>query len=156
MIAQWIVDFVHGPVVSWIGSRDSRLRPSVSWTFGARVDARNDLITTFVPDIEADQVKRDLSDNGTVAFNVANGISHECYQFKGKILEMRSTTAEERAIQEIHQTKLRTYYTKYPEQLFPGFVIQPSTAVVFRVEEAFSQTPGPGAGDRLDLAAPRS
>ena len=39
----------------------------------------------------------------------------------------------------------------YPAEIFTGFTIYPSTAVTFKVEEVFVQTPGPGAGDKLDL-----
>lgn len=153
MIPQRLVDFIHGPVLSWVGSRDERLRPSLTWTFGLRVDAANDLITTFVPDIEAEQVMSDLARNGMVALTVAEAITNEAYQFKGRLLEARPTTDEERAVQDIHRDKLVSHYTHYPDSFFGGYVRYPSTAVTFRVEEAFVQTPGPGAGERLDLAA---
>ena len=153
MIPQKLTDFVHGSVLSWVGSRDDRLRPSVSWAFGARVEAANDLITAFVPDIEAEQVKSNLAHNGLVAFTVAEAITHESYQFKGRLVDLRPSTAEERAVQDIHRSKLVSHYTKYPEALFGGFVLYPSTAITFRVEEAFVQTPGPGAGEKLDLGA---
>lgn len=153
MIPQRLVDFVHGPVVSWIGSRDDKLRPSVSWTFGTRVDAANDLITTFMPEIESEQVVSDLAQNGMIAFTVAEAISHEAYQFKGGQVEMRPSTEEERAVQDIHRSKLLSHYTMYPEAVFGGYVLYPSIAVTFRAEEAFVQTPGPGAGEKLAFGA---
>lgn len=153
MIPQWLVDFVHGAVLSWVGSRDDKLRPSLSWTFGARVNGANDLITTFVPDIEADQVRNDLAKNGMITFTVVEAISHEAYQFKGRQVEMRPSTEEEQAVQGIHRSKLLSRYTQYPQALFGGYVLYPSTAITFRVEEAFVQTPGPGAGEKLDLGA---
>lgn len=153
MIPQWLVDFVHGPVLSWVGSRDDRLRPSVSWSFGARVDAANDLITTFVPDIESGQITSDLAQNGMVTFTVVEAISHEAYQLKGRQVALRPTTEEERAVQEIQRSKLLSHYSKYPAALFGGFTLYPSTAVTFRVENAFVQTPGPDAGNELDLGA---
>ena len=153
MIPQDLTDFIQGAVVSWVGSRDDRLRPSVSWAFGARVKAADDLITTFVPDIEADQIKADFTGNGMITFTVVQGISHEAYQFKGRVVELRPTTDEERAVQDIHRSKLISFYSVFPEVLFTGFKLYPSTAVTFRVEEAFVQTPGPGAGDRLEFGA---
>ena len=153
MIPQRLVDFIHGPTLTWLGSRDDRLRPSVAWAFGARVDAANELITAFVPDIEGGEVLRDLARNGMAALTAVDGISHEAYQFKGRHVETRPSTAEERAVQDIHRSKLLSHYASYPEALFSGFVFHPSTAVTFRVEEAFVQTPGPGAGERLALGA---
>lgn len=153
MIPQRLVDFIHGSVLTWIGSRDDRLRPSVSIAFGARARGAEDLITAFVPDIEADQVKGDLAANGMVAYTVVDGISHEAYQFKGRLVEMRPTTDEERAVQDIHCSKLVAHFSMYPESFFGGYTLYPSTAITFRVEAAFVQTPGPGAGEKLDLGA---
>lgn len=156
MIPQRLVDFVHGSVLSWVGSRDDRFRPSVSIAFGARVQAADGLITAFVPDIEADQVKRDFAANGRLAYTVVEAITHEAYQFKGRLVEMRPSTEEERAVQDIHRSKLISRYTAYPETFFGGFTLYPSTAITFRVEEAFVQTPGPGAGEKLDIGAATS
>lgn len=151
VITQRLVDFVHGSVLGWVGSHDDKLRPSLSWAIGARVDAANDLITTFLPDVEAEQVKSDLNQNGMVAYTVVEGISHEAYQFKGRMVEMRPSTVEERAVQDIQQSKLVSHFHMYPEIFFRGYTLYPSTAVTFRVEEAFVQTPGPGAGEKIDL-----
>jgi hypothetical protein len=30
MIPDRLVDFVHGPVIGWVGTRDARLRPEVT------------------------------------------------------------------------------------------------------------------------------
>ena len=38
-----------------------------------------------------------------------------------------------------------------PPAMYQGFVMDPSVAVTFEVEEIFMQTPGPGAGDKLEL-----
>ena len=61
MIPDKLVDFVHGPTLSWVGTRDGRLRPTVTWAFGARVSAASDEITAFVPDVEAERAKRTAS-----------------------------------------------------------------------------------------------
>jgi hypothetical protein len=153
MIPERLVAFVHGPVVSWVGTRDARLRPAVTWVFGARVSAGKDEITVFIPDIEAEQVKRNAEHNGQIAFTVADGISHESYQFKGKLVELRTTSEEERAVQDIHRSKMMSYMRMFPKPLFEGYRLYPSTALTFRVEQVFNQTPGPDAGKMLDLSA---
>lgn len=153
MISQWLVDFIQGSALGWVGTRDERLRPSVSWVWGARADASRDLITVFVPDIEGGEVMADLRQNGVVALSLADGISHEAYQLKGRVVEVRPTMAEERAVQDIHQAKVVSHLSMYPAEFFGGYRLYPSTAVTFRVEEAFMQTPGPGAGERLDFGA---
>lgn len=153
MIPDKLVDFMHGAVLAWIGTRDARLRPAVAWAFGVRVSATSDEITAFVSDVEINQTRTNLSQNGLVALNVVHPLSHESYQFKGKLTEMRPTTEEERAVQEILRSKVGALLTMFPPELVSGYVIAPSTAITFTVEQAFVQTPGPGAGRQLNLSA---
>jgi hypothetical protein len=70
MIPEKIVDFMHGGVLAWIGTRDARLRPTLTWAFGMRVSAARDEITAFVPDVEIDLTRSNLSQNGLVALNI--------------------------------------------------------------------------------------
>jgi predicted pyridoxine 5'-phosphate oxidase superfamily flavin-nucleotide-binding protein len=155
MIPERLVAFVHGPTLSWVGTRDARLRPSVSWAFGARVSPDRDEITVFIPDIEAEQTKRNADQNRLIAFTVVDGTSHEAYQFKGKLVGLRPTNEEERAVQDIHRSKVISYIAPvipHAKGLFDNYRLYPSTALTFRVEQAFIQTPGPDAGKRLDLS----
>jgi hypothetical protein len=153
MIPETIVDFMHGGVLSWVGTRDARLRPALTWAFGVRVAAAGDEITAFVPDVEIDLTGSNLSQNGLIALNVVHPISHESYQFKGKLKGMRPATEEERAVQEILRAKVGALLNMFPPELVTGFVVAPSTAITFTVEQVFVQTPGPGAGRPLDLSA---
>lgn len=153
MIPDRLVAFVHGPILSWVGTRDARLRPSVSWAFGARVSPARDEITVFIPDIEAEHAKRNAEQNEQIAFTVADGISHESYQFKGKLVGLRPSNDEERAVQDIHRSKLVSHMRMFPKQFFEGYQLYPSTALTFRVEQVFIQTPGPDAGKMLDTSA---
>ena len=153
MIPDKLVNFMHGPVLAFMGTRDARLRPGVTWTFGLRVSAASEEITAFVPDVEIDSTRSNLSQSGLVALTVVHPISHESYQFKGKLTGIRPTNEEERAIQEILRSKLGALLTMFPSELVSGYVSVPSTSVTFKVEQAFVQTPGPGAGQQLDLSA---
>ena len=64
---------------------------------------------------------------------------------------MRPTTEEERAVQEILRSKLGAA-RDVPARVGYGLFV-PSTAITFKVEQVFVQTPGPGAGRQLDLSA---
>lgn len=152
MIPDRLVEFVHGSVLAFVGTRDAQLRPAVTWAFGLRAAAASDEITAFVPDVEIGQTRSNLSHNGLIALSVIQPITHECYQFKGKLTAMRPMTDEERAVQEIQRSKVGALLDKPFPGLAAGFILVPSTAIAFEVEEAFVQTPGPGAGRQLDLA----
>ena len=152
MIPDKLVEFMHGAVLAFVGTRDARLRPALTWVFGLRASPVSDEITAFVPDVEIDQTRSNLSHNGLIALTVVHPISHECYQFKGKLAAMRPTTDEERAVQEIQRSKVDALLAKLLPGMFVGFILAPSTAITFKVEQAFVQTPGPGAGRPLDLS----
>ena len=152
MIPDRLVDFVHGAVLTVVGTRDARLRPTVTWAFGARVSTATDEISAFVPDVEIDRTRSNLAHNGVVAYTVVDPISHESYQFKGKLAGMRPTTDEERAVQEILRNKIGAKLTMFRPELVMGYTLIPSTALTFKVEQVFVQTPGPGAGRQLDLS----
>jgi len=147
MIPGKIIDFMHGAVLAWVGTRDARLRPALTWAFGVRVSATGDEVTAFVPDVEIELTRSNLSQNDLVA-----STSHESYQFKGKLTGMRPTTEEERAVQDILRAKVAALLTMFRPELVTGFVVAPSTAISFGVEQVFVQTPGPGAGRQLDLS----
>ena len=153
MIPQKLVDFVQGATLHFVGSRDARLRPMFSWAFGATVDAAQGAITFYVPDAEGAETLSNFEDNGMVALTVSDAATHETYQFKGPCLSMRPSAEKDTAIQDIHRSKVISHLEPlgYPSAILNGFTIYPSTAVTFKVEDVFVQTPGPGAGNKLDL-----
>ena len=154
MIPQKFVDFIHGPRVIFIGTRNEKLRPAFSWAFGAVADAEADTVTVFVPDIEGEQTLANVKANGHVSLTIVDP-SHEAYQFKGTYIDSRPSGGDDRAIQEIYLSKIVPHFAKFgfPEELMPGFVMDPSTALTFRLAEIYVQTPGPGAGDRIDVSS---
>jgi len=117
----------------------------------ATVDAEQGTITFYVPDAEGAKTLSNFKDNGMVALTVSDAATHETYQFKGPCLGMRPSEDKDTAIQDIHQSKLISYLGAlgYPEEVLTGFTIYPSTAVTFKVEDVFVQTPGPGAGNKV-------
>lgn len=153
MISQKLVDFVQGPTLHFVGSRNAKLRPNFTWAFGATVNAGEDAITFYVPDVEGAETLRNFEDNGMVALTMSEASTHETYQFKGKCLSIRPSEDKDTAIQDIHRSKLIAHLGPlgYGEAIWSGFTIYPSTAVTFKVEDVFVQTPGPGAGSKLEL-----
>ena len=153
MISQKLVDFVQGPTLHFVGSRNAKLRPAFSWAFGATVNAAESTITFYVPNVEGAETLGNFEDNGMVALTVSDAATHETYQFKGPHLSTRPSEDKDTAIQDIHRSKLISHLGAlgYPDEIFTGFTFYPSTAVTFKVEDVFVQTPGPGAGSKLSI-----
>ncbi len=155
MIPRNLVEFLHGPVVIVIGTRNDGLMPAITYARGAVVDAENDAVTVIVPDAESETTLENLAHNGAIAVTAGDGISHETYQFKGTCLDVGPSDEHQRAIVDVYTKKLIAHYRAkgVPDEYFGGYVLYPSTAIRFRVEDVFVQTPGPGAGRKLDFAA---
>ena len=153
MIPDKLVEFLTGPVVLLVGTASTALRPSGAYAFGLTADAEKDVITFFLPDVEGEDVLRDLRENGRVAVTASQGGSHETYQVKGRLIEARPVDDGEKAFQDAYREKAIAHYTPLgvPEGYFGSMVYDPSTAVSFRLEEVFDQTPGPAAGDKIEF-----
>jgi len=152
MIPANLIEFLDGPVVLLVGTRDENLRPFGAYAFGCVTEADHETITFFLPDCEGGTILRDLEQNGKVALAVTEGISHVTYQFKGTCVETRPVSDKEKALQGAYREKVIVHYKQkgVPEGYFGWMVYDPSTAVTFRVEEIFDQTPGPAAGAKME------
>ena len=155
MIPQELVEFLHGPRGFLLGTRDGRLRPSISWIAGVIADAANDEITMFIADAYGARTLANLEDNGMAALTAGHGPAHETYQFKGRFIESRPSTDHDIAVQQLHRSKVVAHFTNvYGEEaggIFAGSLLLPSTAIRFKVTDIFDQTPGPNAGARIEF-----
>jgi len=154
MIPDRVIEMLHGPSYLQIGTRDADLRPAHTFAVGALVHEDRETVTVFVPTARAQRILADLESNGRVALGIAQ-VSHEAYQLKGRYLSTRPTDASDLARQEAYRKALLedAVGIGYPEEiarpLTQGFAYTPGTAITFRAEEVFLQTPGPGAGTPL-------
>jgi hypothetical protein len=154
VIPDRVIEVLHGPAYMQIGTRDAALRPSHTVAVGAVVHDDRETVTVFVPTVRARRILADLESNGRVALGIAL-VSHEAYQLKGSYLSTRPTDASDLARQETYRKALLddALGVGYPDEiarpLTQGFAYTPGTAITFRAEQVFLQTPGPGAGTPL-------
>lgn len=154
MIPGKIVRFLdHYANLAFAGTRDRKLVPHghrvSGWQLGA--DART--FTAFIAHGFTDGLLEALDDNGQLAVTVEEFPSHETYQLKGRYLRHRPIQPDDLAIVE----RVRGRYVKSVRHMHPdapinvlqAFILAPSIAIEFEVQEVFVQTPGPGAGARL-------
>jgi hypothetical protein len=152
MIPERLVEFLHGPVIIDVGTRNEKLHPTFNRVVGLKVNPDREALTFFVYEPHADQLVRNLHDNGRIALLAGILPSHETYQLKGVFVSLRPTDERDIAIQEIYRDKAVSHYklVGVPEALFRSMPYKPGLAITFRVEELFVQTPGPGAGQKID------
>lgn len=154
MTREDLIETLHGAVVGMVGTRDQKLRPEVLAITGIKAAADLSSITVFVPDGEAAQTFANIADNSAIALTVAEPMSHTTYQFKGTVSAQRPTTTDEQAVQEIYREKAATMLDQIGlgRGLMAVRRLAPSTAIEFSVEDMFDQSPGPNAGNPLELA----
>ena len=81
--------------------------------------------------------------------------AHECYQAKGRLLEVRALSADERAENDRAITKVSELCVMMggPDHWFPAFHKHERVLARMSVDEIFHQTPGAGTGAPLEKAA---
>jgi hypothetical protein len=156
VIPNRIVRFLeHDANLAFAGTRDHYLVPRGHRVSAWQVGSNRRTLTAFVPETFTDGLIEALEDNGEVALTVEEFPSHETYQFKGRFLRHRPIVADDLAIvdrvRERFARRLKSLYSDAPPNVLSDFILKPTLAVEFEVHDIFVQTPGPGAGARLEL-----
>ena len=147
--------FIAGPTASMaVASRDGGNVPSLFKLVACRDNAERSRVTLFVDQQVAAQVVRDLRAGGPIAAVFSEPATHRTLQLKGERAEVGPVTPADReharnhfegivahiAALDYREEGVRCYFHYAPEQL---------VAISFAPVAAFEQTPGPGAGNRL-------
>jgi Pyridoxamine 5'-phosphate oxidase len=144
------------PVSMIVASRDAALRPHLTRALGCRLSDEHRCVTMLLPRAGSGEVLADLAHNGRIAVVFSEPTSNRTLQLKGSDARALACTPEDVAV-------VGAYARGFAEEIGQlGFgaevartLLQHDDAIVavqFSVAEAFDQTPGPGAGRRLDAA----
>ena len=137
-----------------VAACDRNAIPTLARAAGCRVSQDCKRVTVFVSATQAAPVLRCIRDNGAVAVVFSEPPTHRTVQLKGWDAEVSGLTADDFQI-------VAAYPAAFARQLAPlGFeeiqvrtlLSYPSADIVgisFTPSEAYSQTPGPKAGEPL-------
>jgi hypothetical protein len=148
-----VVEFIESGVSILVGTRDAELSPACGRAMGARVDLERGVLTIYLPEATSARTLANLRDNAQIAVTFSRPMTHRSLQVKGVCAAVRASGEADRVTQE-------QYRAGYAEQLLVVGVPRaqssrmtywPSVAVDVAVRDLFVQTPGPGAGRRLDV-----
>jgi hypothetical protein len=151
-IPEAIVEFLERASIAIAGTRDRNLVPHVHRPSGFRLSPDQKSVVCLFPDAFAEHLSSSLDANGEIALTVSHPISHETYQFKGKLLH--SGPVEEEDFESYRSSVERAVEQLGPvlgsaAQVLRENVPPPTLRVVFEVREVYDQAPGPGAGRRV-------
>jgi hypothetical protein len=150
---EW-VEFVESGVSILVGTRDEALRPEAGRGCGAAVTALGARILVLVPELTSARTCENAAATGRVAVTFSRPFDHRALQAKGSVIDVRAARDADRAV-------VDRYVASYVDQLYlvgiPRAVSRklrcwPAMVIELEVEALFVQTPGIGAGRRLEEA----
>jgi hypothetical protein len=139
-----------------VGSRDAALRPHAMRALGCTLSGDRRVLTLLLPLPAAAPVLDDLRDNGRIAVVFSQPSTNRTLQLKGEDAQLLPGPADARALAARHLANFiaETGTLGLPAEV--GHTLHSAeggmAAVCFTVREAFEQTPGPHAGERIGAA----
>ena len=155
MILQELKNFIdHRGLSVAFGTRDKDLQPSFIRGFGISYNESENSMSVFVPKAFSGKHLENLQNNGRGALTLINTDNHVAYQFKGQYISTHDCNENELKIFQENITAFGQFIAKYFGEnmltVLQGFNIFPLITITFKVEEIFNQTPGPGAGKKIN------
>jgi len=149
-----LISFLEHGVSIHMGTRNARLEPNGVRVIAVVVDDDRRHLTAYVPAVDAAAVLTDLEANGQAALAFARPADDRACQIKGERVSVRDAEPAERTrVQDQWQSLVaQMQMVGIPPEATQGWTTWPCVAVRLRITAAFDQTPGPGAGSRLEGA----
>lgn len=148
------IAFVQRRVSMTVAARDANHVPTSARACGCRVSEDGRRMTVFVARPQATALLRDIEDNRAVAVVFSRPTTNRTMQFKG-------TDARVTPLAPGDAQTIAAYVGSFVVELQPLGIPAPfvhaalstrpddMAAITFTPADAFAQTPGPGAGERL-------
>ena len=144
-------DFIHGPVLTLVGTRSAELRPRMARGWAPRLYSDGESLELFIDRPSGVAAIANLRQNGHIAVTLEEPVSHKSIQLKGRCLEISDPTPDDLRVLEERRRQISDILVSVGES--PETVRNMWSTQVVKVrclvERAFDQTPGPGAGKAL-------
>jgi general stress protein 26 len=154
-LSKELAELVEGGSSMLVGTRDAALRPEVVRGVGAQVAQDRSTFTVYVPSELAARTLANLEHNGAIAVTFSQLSNHRTVQVKGKLRSLRRSRKNERHLLERYVAAFaeQVHFTGCSRRIVRRLRFWPSLALEVEVEDLFAQTPGPGAGRRIEPTA---
>ncbi len=136
-----------------VGTRDAALRPHVMRAVGFRLSDDRRRLAVLLPQARSDELIDDVRANGRIAVVFSEPTTHRTLQVKGRDAVVLPCDAADR---DVAARTLEGFVDELGQIGFTAEVAQTIlrhdddlVALQFTIAEAFEQTPGPTAGERL-------
>jgi hypothetical protein len=149
----WIA-MVAGGVSTIASSCEAALRPSLMRAVGSTISADGRTITIFLARRQSRQLLQDLAATGRIAVVFSHPSSHRTLQVKAQRVHVRPMEEADRPLldryllameQELIAVGVEPHFTR----AMLAYRLDDVVAIRFEPADAFDQTPGTRAGERL-------
>ncbi|MCC6609449.1 MAG: hypothetical protein IT515_07215 [Burkholderiales bacterium] len=146
--------FIQGGVSVIVASRDAHNTPTLVRALACRVSPDRRRVTVFLSASQAAALVAALRAIGAIAVVFSQPSTHRTIQLKGRDAAFTPLAPDdrERMTEQIALLVAELTALGHPEGMvraFLDFAPDDVVAVAFTPAEAYAQTPGPGAGERL-------
>ena len=146
--------FVQSGVGMGIAASSRDAVPAHVRAIGCRVSPDRRRVTVFASSTQAEPVLRCIRDNGVVAAVFTDPLTHRTVQLKGRDAQVNGLAGGDVDIVEAYRTAFAKAVAplSFDETLIRQLLFCPPADIVgisFTPTEAYSQTPGPKAGEPL-------
>jgi hypothetical protein len=147
--AKQIRKLLEGPVqtVGYLGTRDEHCQVSVVFVLGFGVSTRPLSVTAYVPEATLGNTIRNLQISDYATLLIVDAGTFEGIQVKGPAV-LRPGDAAGETFMEMNVQRMKEFYDM---EFYKPISKSPLIAVDVTVKEIYNQTPGVGAGERLQL-----
>lgn len=146
--------FMQGPVSINVAGRSPTNTPSVMRAYGCSVAPDRRALRLFVYPAHNEELLRHFQDNHVIAAVFSRPSTHETIQLKGTITAIEPVSAGDLEVMQTYRLllvdELRTigYASTFTNALLP-LATESAATICFTPTQAFMQTPGPTAGQKL-------
>ncbi|MBV8758434.1 MAG: pyridoxamine 5'-phosphate oxidase family protein [Deltaproteobacteria bacterium] len=147
-----LVDFVESGVSVLVGTRDAALKPEAQRAVGCVVRGDRRVLAVLVPEGTGARTLANLAAGSPVAVTFSRIVDHRTVQVKGACERVREASAAEieAARRYVSAFTEALYFIGMSRAISRRLGLEPLWVVEVGVGELFEQTPGPGAGARME------
>lgn len=149
------IAFMRGGVSISVASCDRNGMPRLVRAIGCRISDDGSRVTVFVPEAKSQEVQRDIFASGAIAVAFTQPTTHRTMQLKSRDARVSALAPDDAQLIDAYRDAFvaEVGVLGFPEAMVRALLSCPPEQLValsFRPSEAYSQTPGPNAGKKLE------
>ncbi len=153
MLTSYHKEFLSQSVALWMGSASAENIPDTVRCLGVVIENENTL-RCFIAERFSEEFIRNLGQNKLINLASSHPYTFTGYQYKGELIDIRPSSAEEIEIQKIYMDRFAIDMAAFgleKQKVFDMYFYQPSIAIRMKVDKIYEQAPKQNTGGEVHL-----